>query len=168
MKTLDVIDTIAANLYDIDPIMLHSRSRRERVAYARFVAISLRFDGGVSVPDLAKMYGLNQETIRYAIRKTRELVSFNAPFRNKYSYAHRLYLSGCIPFAAELIANGSHVRTRTDSNGLVRCGIVTKLDNNLFTVESFNDPRYITVHDRITGRVSPEYESSLDIVQIDI
>lgn len=168
MNTIDIIDTIAASVYDIDPAMLYSKSRPERLAYARFVAISLRYNDGMTAAEIAQRYDLNVETIRYGICRTRELVKYNAPFRAKYEYALNLYTTKSIPFSAAMLTPGCRVRTRTDSTGMSLCGIVTHVGASSFTVESFTNPDYKTEHDLNTGRVWVEYESSRDIVSITI
>lgn len=168
MNTIDLIDTLASRAYDVDPVLLHSHRREERVAHARFIAISLRYHDGVSLSDISSIYRMNIESIRYALRKTKELATYNPPFARRYLEAKRLYYSGYTPFDCQLVAGGSHVRTRADSLGLVRCGIVITINENSFTVESFDDPTYSTINDRHTGRISPHYESSLDVVAIRI
>lgn len=168
MKTLDVINIIASRIYNVDPNILLSRSKNERLVYARFTAISLRNEDGVGIVDLADMYNLNQESIRYAIRKTSELIKFNVDFRKKYNEARYMYKLGVVPFSPEHLKCGSEVRTRVDSLGISRCGVVTTIKDSTFTVEAYDDREYKTVHDVDTGRINVDYESSLDIVAISL
>lgn len=165
---MDTIDTIAARLYDIDPSILRTRNRAERVAYARFIAISLRHADGLDILALSRLYLLDVESIRYALRKTVELEKFNTPFRKLYHEAQRMYASGCVPYDSKLIRQGVEVRTRIDSSGMSRTGLVSGIDDDFFTVESFDDPSYLSVHDIKTGHISTQFESSLDIVAISI
>lgn len=168
MRTFDIIDIITAREYDVDPDAMYSRSKIEQIVYARFLAITLRHDDGASLVELAQRYTMNTNSIRYALRKTVELIRFNKAFRLHFQHAQALYKQGCVPYIKDLLSNGAEVRTRTDNQGVARCGIVTQINDTSFTVESFDNTSIKTIHNIETGRVADYFESSLDIVAINI
>lgn len=78
-----------------------------------------------------------------------------------YFYIGIEYPTLLIGFRSELA-----VWTRTDSRNRSYEGIVTHIDDSTFTVESFLNPNYHTVHNLDSGRISCDYETSLDIVEV--
>lgn len=162
----DMIDIVVARVFDIDPAMLSAETRKERAAFARFLAFRIRNEQGLDHEETGRLYNRDPETVRRGIRKAAELEKYNKVFRSRCEEVARLLAEGMIPFDPSKLCTGLTVRTRSDSAGIARLGIVTKVTEETFTVESFENPGYHTTHQLATGRLSPQFETSLDIVRI--
>lgn len=162
----DLIDIVIARVFDIDPAMLRAETRKERAAFARFLAFRLRSEGGMNSVEIGRLYHRDQETVRRGIRKAAELEQYDKGFRARCHNVVRLLNEGMIPYDPSKLSVGQTVRTRTDSSGISRLGTVTRITEETFTVESFENPGYHTTHRIDSGRLSPQFETSLDIIGI--
>lgn len=162
----DLIDIVVARVFDIDPAMLCAETRKERAAFARFLAFRLRAEQDLSNEEIGRLYNRDQETVRRGIRKAAELEQYDKGFRTRCSEVAKMLGEGMIPYDPSKLCTGLTVRTRPDSSGIARLGTVTRITEETFTVESFENPGYHTTHQRTSGRLSPQFETSLDIVLI--
>lgn len=162
----DLIDIVVARVFDIDPVMLRAETRKERAAFARFLAFRLRSEQGLDNSAIGLLYHRDQETVRRGIRKAAELERYDKGFRERCQSVIRMLNEGMIPYDPSKLSVGQTVRTRPDSAGISRLGIVTRVSEETFTVESFENPGYHTTHRIESGRLSPQFETSLDIVLI--
>lgn len=167
MEQYDLIDIIVARVFDIDPAMLRAETRKERAAFARFLAFALRKNQGLDNEQIGRLYNRDSGSVRRGIRKGGELEMYDKAFRQRCKEVRRLLTGGMIPYDPSKLTQGLTVRTRTDSSGIARLGIITRMMEETFSVESFENPGYHTQHLTATGRLSPQFETSLDIVLIE-
>lgn len=162
----DLVDIVVARVFDIDPAMFRAETRKERAAFARFLAFRLRAEQNLSNEEIGRLYNRDPETVRRGIRKAAELEKYDKGFRIRCEKVAKMLGEGMIPYNPSKLCTGLTVRTRTDSAGIARLGTVTRITEETFTVESFENPGYHTTHQRTSGRLSPQFETSLDIVLI--
>lgn len=162
----DLIDIVVARVFDIDPAMLSAETRKERAAFARFLAFRLRSERGLTNDEIGQLYNRDPETVRRGIRKASELEKYDKGFRTRCSEVAKMLGEGMIPYDPSKLCTGLTVRTRPDSAGIARLGTVTRIAEETFTVESFENPGYHTTHQIANGRLGPQFETSLDIVLI--
>lgn len=104
--------------------------------------------------------------VDHYLRRAAELKRYDAWFRGKCAESLLFLHRNRVPYSADRIQVGTAVWTRTDSRNRSYEGIVTHIDDSTFTVESFLNPNYHTVHNLDSGRISCDYETSLDIVEV--
>lgn len=160
----DIIDSIVARAFDIEPSIIYSDVRKERVIQARFTSFALRKEYGVPEEQIARMYGKSISTIKHGLQRVMDMRLYDPEFKKRWKMVSDLLTQGLLPYDASKLSIGQTVRTRADSAGIARLGIVTKITSDTFTVESFDNPGYRTTHQITTGRLSPQFETSLDIV----
>lgn len=162
----DMIDVVVSSVFDIEIKILNSTFRHDRAAMARMAAMQIRAERGESRMEIAERYNRSVRMVDHYLRRAAELKRYDAWFRGKYAESLSFLHRNRVPYSADRIQVGTAVWTRTDSRNRSYEGIVTHIDDSTFTVKSFLNPNYHTVHNLDSGRISCDYETSLDIVEV--
>ena len=162
----DIIDVIVSSVFDIEMQILNSTFRHDRAAMARMAAMQIRAEQGESRMEIAERYNRSVRMVDHYLRRVAELKRYDAWFKGKYAESLSLLHRNRVPYSSDRIQVGTTVWMRTDSRNRSYEGIVTHIDDSIFTVESFLNPNYCTVHNLDSGRISRDYETSLDIVEV--
>lgn len=119
----DLVDIVVARVFDIDPAMLCAETRKERAAFARFLAFRLRAEQDLSNEEIGRLYNRDQETVRRGIRKAAELEQYDKGFRTRCEKVAKMLGEGMIPYETPLSSapdsRSAHARTAPGSPGWV-------------------------------------------------
>lgn len=162
----DHIDEVVSSVFDLDSDLLRSSCKHERVTMARMAAMHIRVRQGEDTMVIADLYKRSSRMVAHYIRRADGLLKYDTWFKSRYTEILSFLSLGRLPYHPNNINIGSIVWTRTDSRNRRYKGIVTQINDTTFVVESFLDATYHTEHDLQSGRISDQYETSLDITQI--
>lgn len=162
----DHIDEVVSSVFDLDSDLLQSPCKHERVTMARMAAMHIRVRQGEDTMVIAGLYERSRRMVAHYVRRADGLLQYDAWFKSCYAEILSLLSLGRLPFHPNSINIGSIVWTRADSQHRCYKGIVTRINDDSFVVESFFDASYHTEHDLYSGRISALYETSLDITQV--
>jgi chromosomal replication initiation ATPase DnaA len=84
--TTHPIQSAICQTFKVTPEQLASRSRKRKVAEARFACIARLHESGCSKRKLASMFGMRRFAIAYAIQRVSELRTLDTSFEFLYSH----------------------------------------------------------------------------------
>jgi len=83
---------VVAGVYNIDPIQLYSKTRRQPIAESRQVAMYLAAEEGrIEHNVIASHFGCGRQNVDYAVAKIRDSISVDRVLRNAVSSAKVAY-----------------------------------------------------------------------------